>query len=161
MPGTAGGTQRFSTFTVRSATSCRLACFGALLAGDHHVGLEDGLLQRHLGVIELLVDLLQHPLGHHLAGVDVVLAVHQHLGLDDRHQPALHAQRRIARQRLRVGVDRGVARHVRADVVDGAPLGELGAQADVLLDALAQPVEAFGDRLAGTERQRLGALRRP
>ena len=42
--------------------------------------------------------------------------------------------------------------------IDGAPLGELGAQLDVLLDALGKAVEALGDDLAGAEGQRLGAL---
>ena len=52
----------------------------------------------------------------------------------------------------------GVARNAGADVDHGAPLGELGAETAVFDEALAQTVEAFGDHLAGTERQRLGPL---
>ena len=37
--------------------------------------------------------------------LDRVVAVHQHLGLDDRHDAGLLAQRRVPRQRVRVDVD--------------------------------------------------------
>ena len=44
-----------------------------------------------------------------------------------------------------------------ADIDHGAPFGEARAQLVILLQALAQAVQAFGDRFAGTARQRLGA----
>ena len=37
----------------------------------------------------------------------VCVAVHQHLGLDDRHQPLLLAERGVARERVRVRLDAG------------------------------------------------------
>jgi hypothetical protein len=40
----------------------------------------------------------------------------------------------------------------------GAPLGEAGAKLPVLGQALAEAVEALGDRLAGSVRERLGTL---
>ena len=48
-------------------------------------------------------------------------------------------------------------RDIFADRDDGAPLRELGAELHVFFEALRQAVEAFGDRLARAERQRLGA----
>ena len=44
-----------------------------------------------------------------------------------------------------------------ADRDHGAPLGEARAEAAVLLEPLAQAVEPFGDRLAGSARERLRA----
>ena len=88
---------------------------------------------------------------------DVVGAVHQHLGLDDRHQAAFHADGGVARERMGVGIDAGVARDAGADVDHGAPLGKLGAELDILLDALGQSVETLGHDLALAELQRLGA----
>src|SRR6185312_8324808 len=77
--------------------------------------------------------------------------------LDDRNDLLLLAERRIARERMRIRLDAAVARDRRADVDDGAPLGELGAELAVFDQPLAQAVEAFGDGLARAERQRLGA----
>ena len=70
----------------------------------------------------------------------------------------LLAERGVARERMGVGADRGVARDAGADVDDRAPLGEPGAEPAILREPLAQAIEPFGDHLAGAERQRLGAL---
>src|SRR5260370_39275937 len=59
---------------------------------------------------------------------------------------------------MRVGLHAGPGRNAGADVDDGAPFCELGAEAAVFGEPLAQPVEALGDDFAGTIRQRLGAL---
>ena len=67
----------------------RRELLGARLAGRHHVGLEQGALQEDVVVVERLVDEGQHGLGDLLGAVQVVVAVGQHLGLDDRHQ-AVH-----------------------------------------------------------------------
>ena len=56
-------------------------------------------------IVELLEGLLEHPLGDLAAAVDVVVAVHQHFRLDDRHDLRRLAERGIARERMRVGVD--------------------------------------------------------
>ncbi len=95
MPATAAGTQALRSFTVFSATSRALACSGEFLAGDDHVRLEDGSLEPDVGERQLLEHHLQRPLGHGVARVDVVggdLAVHKHLGLDDRDDPRLLAE---------------------------------------------------------------------
>ena len=90
-----------------------------------------------------------------LATLDAVIAVHQHFRLDDRHDVRFLAQRRVARERMRVGVDRELRRIARADVDDGAPLGETRAELVVLGETLAQPVEAFGNRLVRKAGERL------
>ena len=76
-------------------------------------------------------------------------AVHQHLGLDDRHDVGFLAQRRVTRERVGVDVDAVRARDVVADRDDRAPLREPGAESAVLVEPLAQTVETFGDELAG------------
>ena len=47
-------------------------------------------------VVELVEDRVQRVLGHVVAALDRVVAVHQHLGLDDRHEPGLLAERGVA-----------------------------------------------------------------
>ena len=97
-------------------------------------------------------DGVQRPHRHVVAAVDRVLgvgAVHQHLRLHDRHDPGLLAERRVARQRMGVGVDAVPARPpVIADGDDRAPFGEARAEAVIVLQPLAQPVEPLGDLLA-------------
>ena len=88
-----------------------------------------------------------------------MVAVHEHLGLDDPHQLGLLAQSRIARKGVGIRPDRVVARDVLAlDREDGSPLREARAQPAILLEALAEPVEALRDRLLARERERLRAL---
>src|SRR5262249_23084752 len=94
----------------------------------------------------------------HFAAIDVVIAVHQHLGLDDRNDIFVLTERRITRERVGIRFDAVVARNARADVDDGAPFGKPRAQAAVFRQPLAQPVEPFGDDLARAEGKRLRAL---
>ena len=93
-----------------------------------------------------------------VAALDRVGAVLEHLRLDDWDQPRLLAERGVAGQCVRVGPDAVLARQPIADRVRGAPLGEPGTEAAVLLQPRAQAVEALGDRLAVGQRQRLGAF---
>ncbi len=83
--------------------------------------------------------------------------VHQHLGLDDRHDSRLLAERCVAGEGLGVGVDAVPGRGARADVDHRPPFGEARAEAIVLLEPLAEAVEALGDLLAGREGKVLGA----
>ena len=93
-------------------------------------------------------------------------AVHQHFGLDDGHQARFLAQRGVARERMGVGGDAASAGPAgsavaaspvfEADADHAAPLGKAGAHVAVRVQALAQPVQAFGDFLAGVPRQVLG-----
>ena len=86
-------------------------------------------------VVELVEDLVQRPRGRAVARLDVVVGVHQHLGLDDRHDPLLLAERRVARERVRVDLDAVGRGDAVADRDHRAPLGEAGAEAAVLLAA--------------------------
>ena len=100
---------------------------------------------------------MQGPLGHLLAALDGVIAVHQHLGLDDRHQALCLTDGGVARQRMRVGGDARPRRDVPPDSDHCAPLGELGAQFHVFCAALGEAVETLGDFFAGAKRHVLGA----
>ena len=62
---------------------------GALLPGEDHVRLEQGPLEVHTLTVELTVHRPQGAPGHLSAPLDGMAAVHQHLRLDDRHQPGL------------------------------------------------------------------------
>ena len=91
------------------------------------------------------------------AGVDRVVGVHQHLGLDDRDEACLLADGRVAGERVRVRADAAARGNAVADRDHGSPLGEARAERDVLLAALRQAVEAERDDLAGVQRERLRA----
>ena len=54
---------------------------------------------------QLLEHGLEHRVGHFLAALERVVAVHQHFGLDDRDDVRFLAQRRVAGERVRIGVD--------------------------------------------------------
>ena len=78
-----------------------------------------------------------------------VIAVDEHFGLHDRHDAFRLADRRVRRQRFRVGLDaerRGIA---VGDAVDLAPLGEARALSLVGLETLGQAIEAARDQIAG------------
>ena len=87
--------------------------------------------------IERVVDGIQRPFRDLLAAVDVVIAVHQHLGLHDRDEPGLLAERRVARERVRVRPDAVLAGDAGADRVGRAPLREARAEPVILLQPLA------------------------
>ncbi len=158
MPGTAAGTHSFNTRMVFSATSATEACFGDFLPGTTMFGLRHRAFELHPRVIELLVEHLQGELGDLGAAVDVVIAVHDHFRLDDRHDAFVLAERGIAGERMRIGIDASIARNAGADIDHRAPFGELGAEPPIFGEPLAQAVEAFGDHLARTERQGMRAL---
>src|SRR3954467_3664413 len=87
-----------------------------------------------------------------------MVAVHQHLRLDDRHEAGFLRQRRVARERVRVRPEAVLARNALADRDDAAPLREPRTELAVLVEPGAQAVEPFGDRLALGESERLRAL---
>ena len=114
MPGTAAGTWRLRQRTVAVATCSGVACVGALLARDHHVGLEDHAFEMDAVPLELREHLGQHVASRDLlAALDRMRAIHQYLGLDDRHDVLFLAERRVARQRLGIGLDRKARRECR------------------------------------------------
>src|SRR6516165_2501748 len=67
----------------------------------------------------------------------------------DRNQILFLAERRIPRQRLRIGANAGSARQSIADMDNRTPLCETGAHVAVGRKALPEPVEALGHCFAG------------
>src|SRR5213595_3586065 len=129
-----------------------------LLARDHHVGLEHHALQQHTVFEQLPEHALEHGLAHLLTALDRVCAVHEHLRLNDRHDVALLAQRRIARQSMRVRSDGECAGNsALGNIDDCAPFGEARTEPAVFDEPLAQAVEPLGDGLAAETGERLGA----
>ena len=63
MPGTAAGTVRRSTSTVVVGDDLVVDLVGAVLAGEDHVGLEQGALEDDAVPVELVVDRAQRPRG--------------------------------------------------------------------------------------------------
>ncbi len=99
---------------------------------------------------------MQHPARDVGTPFERMVSVGKHLGFHDRDDSRLLAQCGIARERVRVRLDRAARRRIGGDPKDGAPLCERRAHRPVLDKALPQPVEAFGDRLLRSERQRAG-----
>ena len=105
IPGTAAGTVSRKHLSVQSATSSALAWVAQPLPEMTMFGFSRIPSQVDALVVELVEDLVQRPLGRPVARLDVVVGVHQHLGLDDRHDPLLLAERRVASERVRVRLD--------------------------------------------------------
>ena len=122
---------------------------GAGQSRKHHVGLQDHALQHHPLGVKLVEDGAQDFLGHLGAPLQGVLAVHEHFRLDDGDQSGFLAQRGVARQRLRVGLDAAPAGNAVAHGNHRAPLGKTGAHLRVLSQAVAQSVQTFGYLLSG------------
>ena len=78
-----------------------------------------------------------------------MLAVHQHFRLDDGDQSSLLAQRGIASQRLRVGLDATAAGNAIANRNHRAPLGKTGAHLRILGQPFSQAIQTFGYFLSG------------
>src|SRR5690606_21249264 len=95
----------------RLEAAYRLLCYllarglTCILAVDHHVRLKHHAFERDTGIVKLGEDRLQHALGDLIAAADGVVpgcAIHQDLGLHDRHNTCLLAQGSIAGECLRV-----------------------------------------------------------
>ena len=134
-------------------------CLGAVGGRGDHVGLEERALEEDLVVAERLVDGGEDALGGGGAGLDVVPAVGEDLGLDDGDEPVLLAEQRVPREPLGVLPDGELGRLPGgADLEHGAPLGEARAGLVVLGAARAQGVVPLGGGLAVGARDLDGAL---
>ena len=100
---------------------------------------------------------LQRARGDLVAALDRVVGVHEHLGLDDRDDAGLLAERGVAGERMRVRADARDRRDAVADRDDRAPLREARAEPAVLLEPCAQAVEPLRDLLAGEAGQVVSA----
>jgi hypothetical protein len=86
-----------------------------------------------------------------------VVAVDEDLGLHDGDERPFLAQGGIAGEGVGVGGDAGPAGSPVPDGDHGPPLGEAGAEADVLGHPLPQAVEPLGDGLTRMAGQRVGS----
>ena len=82
-----------------------------------------------------------------------MIAVHEHFRLDNRNQAGFLAQRGIARQRMRVGLNATPAGNALADGNHRPPLGKTRAHLKVFRQTFAQSVQPFGDFLSGKTSQ--------
>src|SRR6185437_5703400 len=82
-------------------------------------------------------------------------AVHEHFRLHDRHDVVFLGQRRIAGQRVRIGLNAEGAGDAIGDVDDRTPFREARTEGTVLDEPLPQAVEAFVDGLARKAGERL------
>src|ERR1043165_7175751 len=78
-----------------------------------------------------------------------MIAVHQNLRLNDRHQPSFLAECCEYGERLRVSVDAGLSWNTLADRNDRAPLGEARSKLPILLKSLAKAIESLRDLFSG------------
>ena len=155
MPGTAAGTPKEAVHGgLGDPLGGRL--LRAALARDDHVRLQQ-VPWRSMRCVEPVEGLVQRARRDLVARLDRVVAVHQHLGLDDRNKIPLLAERRVARQRMRVGAEAVVGGDAVADRDHRAPLGEARAEGGVLLEPRAQAVEPLGDLLARVGQRIVGA----
>ena len=157
IPGTAAGTARRRTCHRGVGHLVHGCLLGQAKPGSTMLGFRIMPSSSHPLRVKLVEDRSQHCLRHLAAALQGVLAVHEHFRLDDRDQSGFLAQRGIARQRLRVGLDAAPAGNAVAHGDDRAPLGEAGAHLRSTPQAVAQAVQAFGDLLAGMAGQVLGA----
>ena len=95
-------------------------------------------------------------LGHLAAPLQGMIAVHEHFRFDDGNQTGFLAQRGVARQRVRVGLDATAARNIIPDNEHRAPLGKTRTQLKIFRKAVTQAVQTFGDFFAGMSGQILG-----
>ena len=102
MPGTAAGTLTAEAAERGGRDLRHRGLTRTVLAGDDHVRLEQHPFQRDPLLGQLTEHGAQDRARDFLAALDGVRAVHQHLGLDDRHEAGLLAERaRSARARAR------------------------------------------------------------
>ena len=153
--GTAAGTVRFSTASVRSATSSTDACCVQPLPEITMRGLEHRSSRtRHAGW-QSAANCSRKVHSVTSSQRSIVWSPSMSTsGSTIGTIPARLADRGVARERVRVRCRcRRRAGNVRADGDHGAPLREFRAQLDVLGAAFGQTVEAFGYQFTRAERQ--------
>ena len=158
MPGTAAGTQLFSRRMVFSATSATGDCLALFLPDITMFGFRIMPSSATRWTRNSWNVLLRTRWVTSITPIDIVIAIHQDFGLDDRNYLGGLAQRRIARERVRVDMDRGHARNILADVDHRAPFRKARALFVIIRKARGQLVETDSDEFTGTIRQRLGSL---
>ena len=85
-----------------------------------------------------------------------MFSVHQHFRLDDRHQMLFLAERGVSPKGVCIRNHTRSARQRIRNTKNGSPLGKASTHVTVRCEAVAKPVEPFGNRFAGRTGQRLG-----
>ncbi|KHO52948.1 MAG: hypothetical protein QT04_C0013G0010 [archaeon GW2011_AR11] len=112
-----------------------------LLAGNHHARLEDGVFQCNAFPAEGGIDFLQDMEGHLLALADAVLAIDEHLRLDNGDKSLLMADFRVSRQVIGILLDERFRRRRGGNPVDSSPFRESASGFFVFLQARRKRVE--------------------
>ena len=119
-----------------------------VLARDDHVGLEHDVFQNDAMPVQCVEHRVQHRFGNFIAAFDAVIAVDEHLRLDDGDDAFCLTYRSVTGQHFRVGLDAERRRIAVGDAVDLAPLGKAHALRFVSLEALGQAIQSLGDQIA-------------
>ena len=87
------------------------------ISGHDHIGFEHDAFEADIVAVELVKDACERAFSDALTDIDGMVAVHEHLGLDDRYKARLLRGCGIPRQRVGVGLGRNV-RCVAIDDLD-------------------------------------------
>ena len=134
---------------------------GALGAGStrgDHVRLEESTLEDDVLVVESLVASSDNLLGDDAADLDIVVTIHEDLGLDDGDETVHLGDGGVLGEVEGVLGDGSRGRSRVGDAEDSAPLGETGASSVVLLAALIEVGDTLGVGLLVAEGDVLGTL---
>lgn len=127
-------------------------------AGGHHVRLEESALEEDVLVVEGLVARGDDLLGDGAADLEVVITIHEDLGLDDGHEAVSLGNGGVLGEGEGVLGDGGGGRGVVGDTEDGTPLAEASTSSVVLLATLVKIGDTLGVSLLIAERDVLGTL---
>jgi len=120
----------------------------ALGAGGHHVGLEEGALEVEAVELAPSVGGGQDTLGGGNGGGELVVTVHEDLGLDNGHEAVHLGDDSHAGEGLGVGLDGELGGLALANAQGAAPLGEAGTSLEVISTLLVEVVQSLSDSLA-------------
>ena len=80
-----------------------------LSPGNDHVRLQHDPFESYSGFMKFKKNPMQNAFGDGIAMGEIVVPIHEHFRLNDRHQAGGLAMRRVTGQRLRISGDRVIA----------------------------------------------------
>jgi hypothetical protein len=107
--------------------------------------------------VKLIKDDSEDFFRHLPASIERMIPIHQHFRFDDGDQSRFLAQRGIAGQGLRVGLDAASGGKSVTQGNHGSPLGKASTHLEIASQSAMQPVQPFGDLLSRMAGQRLRA----
>ena len=110
----------------------------------------------HALLRELFIKRRQRRARYLIAAFDRVRAIHNDFRLNNRHNFGFLTQRRIARQRMRIGGEAAGTWQAVGDIDNRAPFGEFCAKRMIFVQAVAQAVQPFRHHFAVMSGHRLG-----